>query len=50
VFRLAQPIEVRLAEASQLTGGLVFQFVPDRPESPDPTARTRRGEKRSRNR
>jgi len=30
IFRLAQPIEVRLAEASPVTGGLVFQVVPDR--------------------
>jgi ribonuclease R len=34
-FRLAQQIEVRLAEASPVTGGLVFQFVPDRAATPD---------------
>jgi ribonuclease R len=60
VFRLAQPIEVRLAEASQLTGGLVFQFVPDRADAsdrpapdrpaPDRTPPGRRGGKRSHNR
>jgi ribonuclease R len=38
IFRLAQQIEVRLAEASPVTGGLVFQFVPDR--TPKPTGRT----------
>ncbi len=51
VFRLAQPIEVRLAEASPLTGGLVFQFVPDSADaSGRGAARARRGEKRSRDR
>ncbi len=65
VFRLAQPIEVRLAEASRLTGGLVFQYVPDRREAPDRavperttpdrttpdrTTSGRRGGKRSRDR
>jgi ribonuclease R len=61
VFRLAQAIEVRLAEASQLTGGLVFQYLPDRATAPDRPAgpdlrgsdRTtpgRRGGKRSRDR
>jgi ribonuclease R len=65
VFRLTQQIEVRLAEASQLTGGLVFQFVPDRADAsgraapdrpvpdrtaPDRTPPGRRGGKRSRNR
>ena len=34
IFRLAQPVEVRLAEASPVTGGLVFQVVPDRPSAP----------------
>jgi ribonuclease R len=29
VFRLAQEVEVRLAEASRVTGGLVFHIVPD---------------------
>ncbi len=29
VFRLAQDVEVRLAEASPVTGGLVFHIVPD---------------------
>ena len=29
VFRLAQQVEVRLAEASPVTGGLVFHIVPD---------------------
>ncbi len=29
VFRLAQEVEVRLAEASPVTGGLVFHVVPD---------------------
>ena len=29
VFRLAQEVEVRLAEASPITGGLVFQVVPE---------------------
>jgi ribonuclease R len=29
-FRLTQPVEVRLAEASPVTGGLVFHIVPDR--------------------
>jgi ribonuclease R len=41
-FRLAQPVEVRLAEASPVTGGLVFQVVPDRAAAP-----ARRGGKRS---
>ena len=60
VFRLAQPIEVRLAEASQLTGGLVFQYVSDRADAsdrappggtaPGRTAAGRRGGKRSRDR
>jgi ribonuclease R len=50
IFRLAQPIEVRLAEASPLTGGLVFQFVPDRTNTPDRAGRARRGDKRSRDR
>jgi ribonuclease R len=65
VFRLTQQIEVRLAEASQLTGGMVFQFVPDRADAsgraapdrpvpdrtaPDRTPPGRRGGKRSRNR
>jgi ribonuclease R len=56
IFRLAQPIEVRLAEASPLTGGLVFQFVPEgtstpsRTDAPDRAGRARRGEKRSRGR
>jgi len=50
VFRLAQPIEVRLAEASQLTGGLVFQYVPDRPAAPDRASPARHGGKRSRDR
>jgi len=30
VFRLAQQVEVRLSEASPVTGGLVFHIVPDR--------------------
>jgi ribonuclease R len=30
VFRLAQDVEVRLAEASPVTGGLVFHIVPER--------------------
>jgi ribonuclease R len=30
-FRLAQPVEVRLVEASPVTGGLIFHIVPDRP-------------------
>jgi ribonuclease R len=60
VFRLAQPIEVRLAEASQLTGGLVFQYVSDRADAsdrappggtaPGRTVPGRRGGKRSRSR
>jgi ribonuclease R len=29
VFRLAQEVEVRLAEASPVTGGLVFHVVPE---------------------
>ncbi len=33
VFRLAQPVEVRLSEASPVTGGLVFHIVPDRPSA-----------------
>ena len=38
-FRLAQEVEVRLAEASPVTGGLIFhimQGVPDRPHRPGP--------------
>jgi ribonuclease R len=31
VFRLAQPDEVRLVEASPVTGGLIFHIIPDRP-------------------
>jgi ribonuclease R len=31
VFRLAQPVEVRLVEASPVTGGLIFHIIPDRP-------------------
>ena len=41
-FRLAQQVEVRLAEASPVTGGLVFQVVPDRAVAP-----ARRSAKRS---
>jgi ribonuclease R len=41
-FRLAQQVEVRLAEASPVTGGLVFQVVPDRAAAP-----ARRSAKRS---
>ncbi len=33
VFRLAQEVEVRLAEASPITGGLVFQVVPEMQQS-----------------
>jgi ribonuclease R len=47
VFSLAQPIEVRLAEASQLTGGLVFQYVPDRREAPHRTAPDRTAQDRT---
>jgi ribonuclease R len=35
VFRLAQPVEVRLAEATPVTGGLVFQVVSAAPDAPD---------------
>jgi ribonuclease R len=42
IFRLAQQVEVRLAEATPVTGGLVFQVVPERAASP-----TRRGGRRS---
>ncbi len=33
VFRLAQEVEVRLAEASPVTGGLVFHIVPETQQS-----------------
>jgi ribonuclease R len=46
-FGLAQQIEVRLAEASPVTGGLVFQLVPDRVAAPD-RAPAGRGGKRTR--
>ena len=39
VYRLAQEVEVRLAEASPVTGGLVFHMVP---ESQQPGKRSRR--------
>jgi ribonuclease R len=39
VFRLAQQLEVRLAEANPVTGGLVFQIVPD---TQQPGKRSRR--------
>jgi ribonuclease R len=44
-FRLAQEVEVRLAEASPVTGGLVFhilQAVPDRPRGKRPTGKRSR--------
>jgi ribonuclease R len=34
VFRLAEEVEVRLAEASPVTGGLVFHILQSAPESP----------------
>ncbi len=33
-FRLAQPVDVRLSEASPVTGGLVFHILHDAPASP----------------
>jgi ribonuclease R len=43
VFRLAQEVDVRLAEASPVTGGLVFHILQAAPEQP-------RGKKQSRGR
>ena len=40
-FRLAQEVEVRLAEASPVTGGLVFQILQDAPRN-QPGKRSRR--------
>ncbi|MBV8573827.1 MAG: RNB domain-containing ribonuclease, partial [Acetobacteraceae bacterium] len=41
-FRLAQNVEVRLAEASPVTGGLVFHIQPDGPASARRDVRPRR--------
>ena len=46
-FRLAQQVEVRLAEASPVTGGLVFQVVPERAGSPGRRSPGRGGGRRS---
>ncbi len=46
VFRLAQPVEVRLAEASPVTGGLAFQLMQGEPRP----EKDGRGRRRSRSR
>ena len=48
-FRLAQPVDVRLAEANPVTGGLLFHILqgnPDRRVSPSGTGATRRSGRR----
>ena len=40
-FSLAQPVTARLAEASPVTGGLIFHIVPDRPVKAAPGDRRR---------
>jgi ribonuclease R len=38
-FRLAQPVDVRLSEASPVTGGLIFHIVSERADTPARTGR-----------
>ena len=42
VFQLAQAVEVRLAEANPVTGGLIFQVAGGRPRTPVPPRKGRR--------